>query len=189
MIPIIGNGMQQEELEEICSKILNVDSKIRFVEITLNGMNTAKTRQGLERFLDFSETKKSIDDSIARWETRKKLAPKLGDPLYAFAEYGKVKRITIPINNNGLILVSMDSAAYHELIIREIMEIKAQMNFNIPDELQEMTQEGLIHHLHERFGLSITKASVIYFIVEKHFTKQNKIISTNKTQNFKLKFP
>jgi len=181
--------MQQEELEEICNKILKVDSKVRFVEITLNGMNAVKTRLGLEKILDPSETKKSIEDSVARWETRKKLAPKLGDPLYAFAEYGKVKRITIPVDKSGLILVSMDSAAYHELIIREIMEIKAQMNFSIPDELQEMTQEALIHHLHERFGISITKASVIYFIAEKYFTKQNKITSKNRPHNFKFKSP
>ena len=171
--------MKSEELEEICNNILNLDASIRFVEITLDGMSVIKTRQGLEKFLDSSETKKSIDDSIARWKSRKKLAPKLGEPLYAFAEYGKVKRITLPLHNTGLILVSMDSASFHDLIIKKILNLKALVNFNIPDEIQGMTQDMVIHHIQERFGLSVTKATVIYSVVEQSLSTQNKIINEN----------
>jgi hypothetical protein len=81
-------------------------------------------REGLQNLLTPEETKESISDAITRWETRKKLSGKLGDPLYAMAIYKKVKRITLPINQKGLILVSMDPSGYHEVIIDEIVELK-----------------------------------------------------------------
>lgn len=163
--------LKQAELENICTKILNLDSKIRFVEIVYKDKIASKTRPDLEKFLNPSETSESIDDSLARWATRTKLAPKLGEPLYAFAEYGKVKRLTIPLGNGGLILVSMDPRSFHEIIIKEILGIRAMLDFTIPNDFQKMTQEKLINHLCERFGLPSSTVSVIFFTLEKYFSK------------------
>ena len=121
----------QKVLEEVCDKILTMDRKIRFVEIIFKNKKYSKTRKGLKSILTSPETEVSIADSLLRWETRKKLAHKLGQPLYAFAEYEKVKRLTIPINHEGLILVSLDSFGFHEVILKEIIEIKEGISWDL----------------------------------------------------------
>ena len=81
-------------------------------------------QEGLENLLTIEETKSSLHDTYSRWETRKGLEKKLGKALYAMAEYEKVKRITIPLNDEGLILVSMDPSTFHEIVTKEIIEIR-----------------------------------------------------------------
>ena len=127
----IEAGPNQQNLEEICDIILNLDRRIRFVEIAVKAKKFTKTRPGLISNLTAEETEESIDDSLLRWETRKKLDHKLGESVYALAEYKNVKRITIPVNHNGLILVTLDSEGFHEVIIKEIIGIKEMINWNI----------------------------------------------------------
>ena len=124
-------GPKKQNLEEICEIILNMDRQIRFVQVVLKDKNFMKIRPGLASNLTPEETEESIDDSLARWATRRKLAPKLGNPVYAMAEYEKVKRITIPIDHDGIILVTLDSTGFHEVIIKEIIEIKEMINWNL----------------------------------------------------------
>lgn len=126
--------MKQEitnkDLEEVCRTILNLNEQVRFVEIIYKDNTFRKKRPDLQTLLSPEETEESIDDAIARWEFRKKLAHKLGDPLYAMTEYEKTTRVTIPMNHNGLILVSMDPEGFHEEIIKEIIELKDMIDWN-----------------------------------------------------------
>ena len=108
-----------------------MDQKIRFVEIAVKGKTFTKIRPGLASNLTPAEIEESIVDSLARWKTRKKLSHKLGEPVYAIAEYKNVKRITIPVNHDGLILVTLDPTGFHEVIIKEIIEIKEMINWNL----------------------------------------------------------
>ena len=123
--------MDQPNLEEICGDILNLSPKIRFVEIIYKDKTFTKIRPELDVFLTAKETEESIEGALVRWETRRKLADKLGEPVYAMAQYKKVKRITIPINHDGLILVSMDSTGFHEVLLKEIIEIKEKYAWDI----------------------------------------------------------
>ena len=124
-------NMNEPKLEKICDKILNLNPQVRFVEIVYKDKICAKTRPDLDNFLTSKETEKSIDDALARWNTRKKLADKLGEPVYAIAEYKKVKRITIPVNHDGLILVSIDPTGFHEVLLKEIIEIKEETDWDL----------------------------------------------------------
>lgn len=107
-----------------CNEIFKIDKKIRYVGIIDESRTYQKMREGLQCLLTTEETRESMNDAILRWETRKKLSKKTGEPTYAMAVYEKVKRITIPLDHNGLILVSMDPSGYHEVIIKEIIHIK-----------------------------------------------------------------
>lgn len=40
--------------------------------------------------------------------TRKKLGFKIGEPKFAMAQYDKINRITIPLGNEGIILVTTE---------------------------------------------------------------------------------
>ena len=119
--------MIKQDLEAISDKILSMNSKVRFVEIVYRDETCIKMRQGLDSLLSTKETEESIDGALVRWETRKKMAHKLGEPVYAMAEYKKVKRITIPINDDGLILVSIDSTGFHEVLLKEIIDLKEKL--------------------------------------------------------------
>ena len=120
-----------KNLEEICEIILNIDPQIRFVQIAVRDKTFTKINPELASNLTPKETEEYIDDSLLRWETRKKLAPKLGEPIYGIVEYQNGKRITIPVKNGGLIGVTLDPAGFHEVIIKKIIEIKDMINRNL----------------------------------------------------------
>jgi hypothetical protein len=106
--------------QDVCTQILELDKTIRFVGIaSLEGKLVAEEyRKGLRPFLTKEESELSIVQSIIRMGTRKVLEDKLGKTIYAFALYDKVKRATIPINNdNNILMVSFDTEADHESII------------------------------------------------------------------------
>jgi hypothetical protein len=122
---------KQKNLEEICDIILNMDQKIRFVQIAVRDKTFTKINPELASTLTPEETEEYIDDSLLRWETRKKLAPKLGEPIYGIVEYKNGKRITIPVKYGGLIGITLDPAGFHEVIIKKISEIKDMINRNL----------------------------------------------------------
>jgi len=111
------------DYEQLGNQILNFDKTIRFVEIYHKGKKYRKLRKGVESYLNQEETEQSINDAILRWKTRVNLSSKLGEPIYAMAEYKKIKRITIPFPKDGLILVSLEPDGFHEIIIKELIEI------------------------------------------------------------------
>lgn len=116
--------MHKIDYEKFCNEVFKLDKNIRFVGIFDGHFTLTKMRDGIQSYLTPEETKNSLIDTYSRWRTRQGLSKKLGSPLYAMAEYGKVKRITIPLNDNGLILVSTETACYHEIITKEIIAIR-----------------------------------------------------------------
>jgi hypothetical protein len=61
--------------------------------------------------------------ALARWALRNTLSPKIGKGRYAMAEYEKIKRITIPLeDNNVLVLITTEVDVNHDRIIDHIMK-------------------------------------------------------------------
>ncbi len=113
-----------KDYEKFCDEVFKLDKKIRFVGIFNSHFKLIKMREGLQSLLSDEETQNSIIDTFSKWKTRQGLAKKLGEPLYAMAEYEKVKRITMPINDDGLILISAEPSVNHETITKEILSIR-----------------------------------------------------------------
>ena len=112
------------DYEKFCDEVFKLDKKIRYVGIFDRHYRLTKMREGLQSLLSNDETENSIIDTFSRWKTRQGLSKKLGKSFYAMAVYEKVKRITIPINDDGLILVSTEPSAYHENITKEILSLR-----------------------------------------------------------------
>ncbi len=109
--------------DKICEEILKVDSKIRYAGIYHKGKFYSKMPNGMKSLLPEAEIKDSILQAVKRWEGRLSLASRLGNPTYSFTKYEKVNRITIPVGEDGLILVSTEPSLESSLIIDKIFDI------------------------------------------------------------------
>ena len=110
--------------EEFSQKILKIDDKIRFVSIYDDGNFFHKMKEGKKSYLTEEETQNSLGQAQYRWAARKKMASKIGDPVFAMAKYGKVFRFTIPVGTAGLILVSTELDISIEDIVEKICNIR-----------------------------------------------------------------
>lgn len=109
--------------KEICNQVLQLDKSIRFAGIA-NNMGTLiayKSREGLIPLLNEEELQNSIMKTVLRMKTREDYESKLGDVVYSFAQYKRVKRASIPLDHPDLAVlsVSFDMAADQDSIIMD----------------------------------------------------------------------
>lgn len=116
------------DYDELCNTVLRLDEKIRFAgisdqegEIIHGGL-----RDGVESFFDSKETRESLRHAISRMGSRNSLIAKIGRVKYALVEYEKVKRISVPIDPQHVLFVSMDTDVDHCALTNNIIEIKEQ---------------------------------------------------------------
>jgi hypothetical protein len=92
---------------EFFDQVLDLDRKIRFTAIH-DGRFKGKYQKGIDGYFSDNEIKSSLIEAQDRWDSRKKLSYRIGNPKYAMAKYGKINRITIPLGDDGLILVTTE---------------------------------------------------------------------------------
>jgi hypothetical protein len=109
---------------DVCDNILKINPKVRYVGIYHQGTYSSKTRTGTKSLLEEDEIKKSVINAVKRWETRLVLARSLGNAIYSMTKYEKVNRVTFPIGEDGLILVSTEKDLDPDLIADEILNIR-----------------------------------------------------------------
>jgi len=114
-------------LEKIFDEIFNIDINIRYIGVFRNGKLYGKVRKGVKTYLDEEETKLSIVQAVRRWEERKAWESKIGRPLYTLTMYEKVKRITMQIDENTILLMSTDIESEHEKILLRILDFKKKI--------------------------------------------------------------
>jgi hypothetical protein len=114
------------EYKRIYEEIMNLDPKIRMITISdLNGkIMHSDHRQGVTNLLTPDESKRSLELAINAWKTRSEIASKIGKGKYVLAEYEKIKRITMPLNDNHLLYVTTEVEADHSKIIDDIKGLK-----------------------------------------------------------------
>ena len=110
---------------KLCREISDLDPKIRFAGVCddTGEIKYGGQRDGVNNILSSEETKKSNLQALARWGLRNSLSPKTGIGRYAMAEYEKIKRITIPLRNDHLLLVTTEVEANHTRIIENILKL------------------------------------------------------------------
>ena len=109
----------------ICNNVLELDKSIRFAGIA-NSMGTLigyKIREGIVPLLNEAELEDNIMKTVLRMKTREDFESKLGDVIYTFALYKRVKRASIPLESYhqdfAVLTVSFDMAADHDSIIMD----------------------------------------------------------------------
>ena len=111
------------DFNRLCKDILGLESKIRFAGVCDDSgeIKYGGQREGITNLLSPDETKRSNLQAVARWALRNSLSEKVGKGKYAMAEYGKIKRITFPLEGDHLLLVTTEVDADHNKIIKEIL--------------------------------------------------------------------
>ena len=109
--------------KEICNQVLQLDKSIRFAGIA-NNMGTLiayKLREGIVPLLNEEELQNSIMKAVLRMKTREDYESKLGDVIYTFTLYKRVKRASIPLDcpDLAVLTVSFDMAAGQDSIIMD----------------------------------------------------------------------
>ena len=97
----------------LLKRIMDSDVNIRHSLVTDGEGNILATshREGITNYLSTDETAASLKRASVAWKGRNDLAPKIGHGLYAVATFEKITRVTIPLGDDNLILVSMGSDA------------------------------------------------------------------------------
>ena len=113
------------DYDNLCKHILNLDPKVRFAGICDDSgeIKYGGQREGVKNLLSPEETKKSNLQALARWGLRNSLVTKTGKGIYAMAEYEKIKRIAMPLENDHLLLVTTEVEADHGRIINNILKL------------------------------------------------------------------
>ncbi|HEX6562477.1 MAG TPA: hypothetical protein VF016_10680 [Nitrososphaera sp.] len=112
----------------MCNKVLEADQYVRFAGVAdrLGRLVASQYRRNVKPLLTKEESELSITQSILRMGTRSTLEDKLGQTVYAFALYERVKRATIPIRDpeSHYLMVSFDIEADHEgIILRKMLPL------------------------------------------------------------------
>jgi len=111
------------DFEELCKNIIELDSKIRFVGVvnTKGVLITNLEQKGVEQYLSPDESKMSIHYSMWEWEKSQNLSHGLGFERSSVLEYDKVTLISVPIDNNNLLVASIEP---NEDFFKMIIKIK-----------------------------------------------------------------
>ena len=113
------------DYEKLCHDVLDLDPKVRFVGICDNTgiIKNGGLREGIKSFLTDEEIKKSNLITLERWRLHNTMADRIGKARYAMEEYEKVKQITMPLEDEHLLLISTEVDAEHGKIIEAAIQL------------------------------------------------------------------
>jgi len=115
-----------EEFYKLFESIMNLDPKVRFVSIidSQGQVVCGGQRQGIENYLSELDQKLSIKHALDAWRIRTQFSDQIGESKFAMAEYGKIKRYTIPLDQNHLLYMTTDTEIDHCAFTENVLRLK-----------------------------------------------------------------
>ena len=114
------------ELANVAKALFKISKSIRFVTVSdksgkvLFSAHPRSVRSKLSK----QESRSSLSAAAKMWKVRRQLTRKLGPCRYVVAEYGKVKRITMPIGKNHMLFVTTSANFDHNKVIRRVRKMR-----------------------------------------------------------------
>ena len=101
--------------EKLCDMILEANQYARYAAVCDHEGEILCdcNRNNVEHLLSKEETNESLKRAVDSWQARDKLAAKLGKGRVAVVGYENLIRITIPLKNSHLLLVTIDGKKPH----------------------------------------------------------------------------
>tara|TARA_Y100000588_G_scaffold380927_1_gene465604 strand:- start:226 stop:615 length:390 start_codon:yes stop_codon:yes gene_type:complete len=104
--------------EKLCSDILYSHESVRFVGLVNNKSDLLYSirKKDLDPLLDDDEIRISINYSLERWRKAQNLSFRLGNEKLTLTEYENVTLISIPYNENLLLISTQPTVHYHDVV-------------------------------------------------------------------------
>ena len=116
-----------ELLYSFSKEILSVDNSIRWVGIAnkFGVLINAEYREGLQLLMSEEENEEYASLTVTRYKTRVKFQSKIGKLIYAFGKYEKLCRVTIHINDDYFLLLTLDSKIrnFDEILTEKVIPL------------------------------------------------------------------
>lgn len=100
-----------EKYEKLLNMLMDFNDSIRFAAVCDKDGEILwqSQRNGIKNIIPLEDTKKTLKRALNAWQERSAITDKVGRGLYVIAAYEKIKRITIPLENNNLLFISVDN--------------------------------------------------------------------------------
>jgi len=114
-----------DENQNKVDQILALDENIRFVAISdLDGnLIVSKSKEGTDLYLSPESTKDTLHHAASAWKSRMKHVNEIGRGLYTIAVYEKLRRVTMPLADDRILLVTIDNAGGQKQILDELLNL------------------------------------------------------------------
>jgi hypothetical protein len=114
------------DYSNLCQRVMDLDPGIRFAGICDNtGENVyGGQRVGVKNILSKEETRQANLQALATWALYLPLELKVGRGKYAMVEFEKIKRISVPLDKDHLLVVTTEVDIDHENIIKAILNFR-----------------------------------------------------------------
>lgn len=95
-------------LDKILENVMHTDKQIRYATIFDNAGNEVVTsiREGVDPFLNEADTKETVRYAANAWQIRRTFEPKIGKGRYVLAVYDQLRRLTMPLGDKHLLMVT-----------------------------------------------------------------------------------
>ena len=99
------------DFKNIGNQILNLDPDVRFVtiiDVNDNKFLFSEHGYGVTNLLTKEENDQSLQFTLSAWKIRNTLQKQIGKGKFVLAEYEKIKRISMPLDNNHLLYITTE---------------------------------------------------------------------------------
>jgi hypothetical protein len=129
-----------EFLYAFTKEVLKLDKSIRWVGIAnkYGILLNVEHREGLQPLMTDEENEEYAHLTVTRYKTRVKFEPVTGPLIYALGKYEKLNRITLHINENYYLLITLDieERNFDTIITEKVVPLirKEKENFRLDNE-------------------------------------------------------
>ena len=113
------------DFDKLYVNVMLIDPTIRYAVIQNQSGEKicGGFRENITPILDNDELKMMHYYASQRWQTRKNIEHKLGSTKYAMAEYDKLKRITFPITEKYMLMLTTEINTDHTSVINKVLKL------------------------------------------------------------------
>ncbi len=111
--------MSGKEFNKLLESILKLDPGVRYVIIldSQGQLVSGGQREGNQNYLNSLDQQLSIKHALESWHLRTQFADKIGQAKFALAVYEKLRRYTVPIDQNYLLYITTEpDISYHSFM-------------------------------------------------------------------------
>ena len=100
-----------DKYEKLLNMLMDFNESIRFAAVCNKKGEFLwnSQRKGVKNIVPLEETKHTISRAIEAWKENSGITGIVGSGLYTIASYDKIKRITVPLDDENMLFISVNN--------------------------------------------------------------------------------